>query len=289
MNTKNLEAKSLLYKVNKPSHYSGGEIKSYNKNFEKADVTIALAFPDKYEVGVSNLGHRVLYELINAREEYYADRVYAPDTDLKALLEKENKKLWSSESKNRLKDFDIVGFSLQYELAYPTVLKMLELSDIAIYSNERKNDEPIIIAGGPCAYNPLPLYDFIDAFVIGDGEESMLEILDYCKTAKENRLNRKEIIEKLSTIKGVYVPNISTTVTKRVCNLELTTAPISFPIPYSQPIHDRVVTEIRRGCGRMCRFCQPGHVNLPIRERNAKDIIDLTIKSIKNRLKNTFC
>lgn len=282
MSIKNLKAQSLLYKINKPSHYCGGEIKSYNKDFDNSDVTIALAFPDKYEVGVSNLGHRVLYELINSKNEFYADRVYAPDVDLKNILEAEDEKLWSAEACKPLKMFDVVGFSLQYELIYPTVLKMLELSDIEIYSQNRKNDEPIIIAGGPCAYNPLPLYDFIDAFVVGDGEESMIEILEIIKTSKSVNLSRKEIIAKLTDIKGVYVPNISTSVTKRVCNLDYNTAPTSFPIPYSQPIHDRVVTEIRRGCGRMCRFCQPGHVNLPIRERSAKDIVDLTIKGVKN-------
>lgn len=282
MSIENLRAESLLYKVNKPSHYSGGEIKSYNKDFDKAKVTIALAFPDKYEVGVSNLGHRVLYECVNGENDFYADRVYAPDVDLKNLLEAENLKLWSAESKRPLKDFDLIGFSLQYELAYPTVLKMLELSDIPVYSNNRKNEDPIVIAGGPCTYNLLPLYDFIDAFIVGDGEEVLIELMSLYQASKEKRWTRAQLINAFSKIEGVYVPDVSQTVKKRVCYLEKATAPVSFPIPYSQPIHDRVVTEIRRGCGRMCRFCQPGHVNLPIRERSAKDIIDITVKSVMN-------
>ncbi len=282
MSIETKKVQSLLYKINKPSHYSGGELNSYNKNIKEVKASIVLAFPDKYDVGVSNLGHRVLYERVNSYPQFYADRVYAPDVDLKEQLEKENVKLWTAESKRPLKDFDVIGFSLQYELAYPTVLKMLELSDISIYSKDRKEDEPIIIAGGPCAYNPLPLYDFIDAFSIGDGEDCLVEIMSLIEKSKENKLTRKEIIIELSKIEGVYVPNISNTVTKRVCNLETHTAPVKFPIPYSQPIHDRVVTEIRRGCGRMCRFCQPGHVNLPIRERSAKDIIDLTLKGVEN-------
>ena len=282
MSIERQKVQSLLHKVNKPSHYSGAEINSYNKNFENAKASIVLTFPDKYDVGVSNLGHRVLYERVNSYEDFYADRAYAPDVDLKKLLEEENVKLWSAETQRPLKDFDIIGFSLQYELAYPTVLKMLELSDISIYSKDRTENEPIIIAGGPCAYNPLPLYDFIDAFSVGDGEDCIIEIMEVCKKSKELKLSRKETIIELSKLEGIYVPNISTTVTKRVCNLETHTAPIKFPIPYSQPIHDRVVTEIRRGCGRMCRFCQPGHVNLPIRERKAQDIIELTVKGVEN-------
>ena len=277
MNSKHRE---LLHKVNKPSHYSGGEINSYNKKFENAKATIALAFPDKYEVGVSNLGHRVLYERINSFEKYYADRLYAPDTDLKDILENENMDLWCAETEKSPKEFDAVGFSLQYELAYPTVLKMLELSKINIKSSDRSDNEPIILAGGPCTYNPLPLYDFIDAFIMGDGEDVIIEIMQILENKKNK--SRYDLLVELSNIAGVYVPNISTRVTKRVCYLDKETAPIKFPIPYSQPIHDRVVTEIRRGCGRMCRFCQPGHVNLPIRERNANDIIDLTQKAIEN-------
>lgn len=272
----------LLYKVNKPSHYSGGEIKSYNKDFDTAKVKIALAFPDKYEVGVSNLGHRVLYECVNSVEKFYADRVYAPDVDLKKLIEEKNQYLWACESKRSLKDFDLIGFSLQYELAYPTVLKMLDMADIEVYNEKRQETDPIILAGGPCAYNPLPLYDFIDGFLLGDGEEIIIEVLEAYELARKEQLSRKEILKKLSQINGVYIPNLSTSVTKRVCNLDKKTAPINFPIPYSQPIHDRVVTEIRRGCGRMCRFCQPGHVNLPIRERCAKDVIDITLDGVQN-------
>lgn len=263
-----------LYNCSKPYQYVGGEFLSYKKSFENAKLRIAFAFPDKYEIGISNLGLRVLYEQVNKQSCYIADRVYAPEADFKP------QPLYALESKYPLKDFDAVGFSLQYELAYPTMLKMLEIAEIPYKNSERSDADPIILAGGPCAYNPLPVSKFIDGFLIGDGEES---ILDVCKILEETKgLTRKERIEKLSEIEGVWCPDFPKQVTKRVAQLTYETALKSYPIPFSSSVHDRAIVEIRRGCGRMCRFCQPGHVNLPIRERSAEDIIKIAKELVEN-------
>lgn len=167
-----------LFKCTKPYQYVGGEYLSHNKDFDSARVKFALAFPDKYEIGISNLGVRVLYELINCEDGFMCDRVYAPEPDFKPET------LYGVESKRALKDFDAVGFSLQYEMAYPTVLKMLEMSGIPYKNTERSDSDPIIIAGGPCAYNPLPLSEFIDVFMIGDGEDSIIEVCQILEKTK---------------------------------------------------------------------------------------------------------
>ena len=275
---------SLLSAVNKPYQYMGNELHSYNKDFETADVTFAMGFPDKYEVGASNLGHRVLYEYINNLEGCLCDRFYAPDIDFKNELKNRNLTLYGLESKVLLSDFDFVGFSLQYELCYPTVLALLDMSGIEINSNDRSETSPIVMAGGPCAYNPEPMKEFIDAFLIGDGEEIFEEIFTLYKNAKKDGLHRKQILERMSEIDGVYVPafNNGKIVKKRIYDFCMTSAPTKHPVPFSSSIHDRAVVEIRRGCGRMCRFCQPGHVNLPIRERKAEDIIKVTKELVKN-------
>lgn len=275
---------NLLFSVNKPYQYAGHEMFSYNKNFDESDVRFAIAFPDKYEVGASNLGHRILYETLNSIDGCMCDRAYAPDTDCKEQIEKQNLFLYGVESKVALSEFDIVGFSLQYELAYPTVLALLKLANISIFSKDREENEPIILSGGPCTYNPEPMKDFIDGFLIGDGEDILHEVVAAYKTAKENGLKRREIIEKLSQIDGIYVPEIhkNQTINKRIFAFSSDTVPRKYPVPFSTSIHDRAVVEIRRGCGRMCRFCQPGHVNLPIRERKAEDIISITKELVHN-------
>ena len=416
-----------LFKATKPYQYVGGEFLSYNKDFDSAKVRFAFVFPDKYEIGISNLGVRVIYDRVNAFERdgvkpFMADRAYAPEPDFQPEF------LYGVESKRALKDFDGVGFSLQYELAYPTVLKMMEMSGITVRNDERKEDEPIILAGGPCTYNPLPMAEFIDVFCIGDGEEMMVEVCESLERTKG--LSRQEKIEDLCKIKGcwsyaplapcgrgvggegqlprphfytpkslayskelrqnqteaenilwynlrnrrlnnlkfrrqeamgdyivdfvcyekkliveldggghldekqiehdkkrdsylehqgyrvlrVFNPDVYKnlegvleyilinsedcpspptplpqgargrlrSVEKRLAPLTLENASTSYPIPFSSSVHDRAVVEIRRGCGRMCRFCQPGHVTLPIREREAEDIIKITKELVKN-------
>jgi len=275
-----------LYNTTKPYQYVGGEFLSRNKDFDSAKVRFAFVFPDKYEIGISNLGVRIIYDRVNAQENMMADRAYAPEVDFKPEF------LYGVESKRALKDFDGIGFSLQYELSYPTVLKMLEMSGIGVRNNERKEDEPIVFAGGPCAFNPLPLSDFIDVFCIGDGEEMMVEVCEVLEQTKGKP--RKERIAELCKITGCWSVNKVTSpqpstfreetfaVEKRLSPLINEYASTSYPIPFSSSVHDRAIVEIRRGCGRMCRFCQPGHVTLPIREREAEDIIKITKELVNN-------
>ena len=274
----------LLFNVNKPYQYMGHELYSYNKDFENAGVRFAIAFPDKYEVGASNLGHRIIYETLNSIDGCMCDRAYAPDSDCKQEIENQKLFLYGVESKVCLGDFDLLGFSLQYELAYPTVLAMLKLSDIPVRSDERNENHPIVLSGGPCTYNPEPLKDFIDGFLIGDGEDILKEIVEVYKAAKKAEKTRKEIIADLAKIDGLYVPALHNgqKINKRIYDFSVDSVPTKPPVPFSASIHDRAVMEIRRGCGRMCRFCQPGHVNLPIRERKAKDTIKLTKELVKN-------
>ena len=269
------ENNEALYNCTKPYQYVGGEFLSYNKDFDSAKVRYAFIFPDKYEIGISNLGVRVLYDVVNRHDGWMADRAYAPEGDFKP------KTLYGVESKRHLKDFDALGFSLQYELAYPTVLKLLEMSGIPYRNDMRGEDDPIIMAGGPCAYNPLPMADFIDVFMIGDGEDALREVCEILEKTKG--LPRAERIKALvSPEAGRWSASIGGKVTKRIAQLEYETALKSYPIPFSTSVQDRAVVEIRRGCGRMCRFCQPGHVTLPLRERPAEDIIKITKELVKN-------
>ena len=263
-----------LHKCSKPYQYVGGEIFSANKDFNKASVRFAMCFPDKYEIGISNLGARILYNQVNKEENYMADRAYAPEPDFKPDV------LYGVETKRPLNEFDVIGFSIQYELSYPTILKMLEMSKISIRNKDRKDNEPIVIAGGPCCFNPLPISEFIDVFVIGDGEQA---ILDLCKVIEKTKNKpRKERIEELCKLKGFWSAQVGSNVEKRVEPLTYETALTKHPIAFSASIHDRAIVEIRRGCGRMCRFCQPGHVTLPIRERNAEEIIKITKELVNN-------
>ena len=268
------EQRENLFNCTKPYQYVGGEFLSYNKDFDSAEVRIALAFPDKYEIGISNLGVRVLYEIVNKHAGYMADRVYAPEPDYRFTS------LYGLETKQPLKDFDAIGFSIQYEMSYPTILKMLEMAQIPYRNEYRNEDDPIIFAGGPCSYNPLPVSDFIDFFVIGDGEDVILEICDTLKSTKGQP--RAERIKAISKLEGVWAKGYNGKVNKRIVDLNYEKAPKSYPIPYSSSVQDRAVVEIRRGCGRMCRFCQPGHVTLPIRERTGEEIVKITQELVKN-------
>ena len=269
-----------LYRATKPYQYVGGEFLSYNKDWDSSSVKFAFVFPDKYEIGISNLGVRIIYDRVNKTERFLADRAYAPEPDFKPEF------LYGVESKRALKDFDGIGFSLQYEMSYPTVLKMLEMSGIGVKNSERKENEPIIFAGGPCTFNPLPMSDFIDVFCIGDGEDMMVEVCEVLERGKYNNKTRKEIIADLCEIEGCWGAGvnegINKGVNKRISDLTLENASTAYPIPFSSSVHDRAIVEIRRGCGRMCRFCQPGHVTLPIREREAEDIIKITKDLVNN-------
>ena len=256
-----------LCNATKPYQYVGGEYLSYSKDFDSAKVKFAFVFPDKYEIGISNLGVRIIYDRVNSVNRFFADRAYAPEPDFQPEF------LYGVESKHALKDFDGIGFSVQYELSYPTILKMLEMSGIGVKNSERGENEPIVFAGGPCTFNPLPISDFVDIFCIGEGEEMMVEICEVLEQTKN--LPRMDRIAELCKIEGCWSKVVNNKVRKRISPLLKEYAPKAYPIPFSSSVHDRAIIEIRRGCGRMCRFCQPGHVTLPVRERSAEDIIEI--------------
>ena len=276
------EYDEILSSTERPSRYIGDEFGSYNKDFDKQKARYLLAFADKYEIGISNFGHKILYDIINKKDGLMCDRIYAPDKDFIELLKKYNKPLYALESKKQVKDFDVVGFGLQYEMCYTTVLKMLELSDIPIFSKDRTMSHPLIVAGGPCSSNPAVMKDFIDVFMIGDGEEISIEILEKFVELKNKGLDRKEILEEISKIQGAYVPVFNNKTTKRIVQLTKENHPTLSPIPHFASIQDRAIVELRRGCGRLCRFCQASHINLPIRERKKEDIVELVKEYVKN-------
>lgn len=272
----------ILCKIERPARYTGGEYGSYNKDFNLTKGKFLFAFPDKYEIGISNFGAKIIYDLINRENDLMCDRIYAPDIDFLNILKEENKSIFALESKRKPKEFDVVGFGLQYEMSYTSVLKMLEISNIPIFSKDRQNDDPIILAGGPCTANPAPMSKFIDIFIIGDGEEVNIEVLRKVIELK-NSFDRFEIIKKLTEMEGVYSPMFPQKTKKRIAELNINNHPILSPIPHFTSVQDRATVEIRRGCGRLCRFCQASHINLPIRERKREDIVELT----KNYVKNT--
>ena len=288
----------LLRQTTKPYRYVGGEEGSIKKDINKAELKVCLMFPDMYEVAISNLGHRILYNILNKDEKILCDRTYAPSPDFAQILQKEGLSLYSSDHFLPIKEFDVLAVSLSYELSYPTALKMFEMSGISVKSADRNEDEPIVLAGGSCAYSPEPLWEFIDAFSIGDGEKSLLLINQEILKLKKQGKKRREIINALAKIDGVYVPSLyevegefscpkpisdaPKTVNKQNVNLEDDDFPTNFPVPLSPSVHDRVVVELRRGCGRMCRFCQACFVNLPIRERSASSVEKLVDESLEN-------
>ena len=287
---------SILPLVQKPARYTGGELNSVVKDKSKVDVRFAFCFPDTYEIGMSHLGLKILYGLVNSKENYWCERVFAPDRDMEEQLRKNNIPLFALESRDSLKDFDVVGFTLQYELSFTNVLNMLDLAGIPVKSKDRGaslKDNPIIIAGGPCVVNPEPLADFIDCFQIGEGEEMMIDFLDLLNEYKKKNATREEFLIAASHIEGIYVPSLYTVdynedgtikkvnptngapevVNKRVVSdLDNVYYPESFVVPFVEVVHDRVVHEIFRGCIRGCRFCQAGFWYRPIREKSVETI-----------------
>jgi radical SAM family uncharacterized protein/radical SAM-linked protein len=282
---KNDSNDELLLSAEKPSRYTGAEVNSIHK--EKADVHFALAFPDTYEVGMSHLGFQILYSILNEIPYVAAERCFAVWPDRESQLRVRNLPLTSLESQTPLRDFDIVGFSLQYELSYTNVLNMLALGGIPLKRSERIDGHPLIIAGGPCCFNPAPLADFIDAFVIGEGEEAAVEITELIRTGKRQELSRTDLIERLAQIPGVYVPAVhkkDQIIKKRnVIDLNLWPHPQKPVVPIMQTVHDRIIMEIARGCTRGCRFCQAGMIWRPYRERNSSLLLEMA----KNLLQAT--
>ena len=286
---------AILPLVQKPARYTGGELNSVVKDLKNIDIRFAFCFPDTYEIGMSHLGMKILYSLINSKDNYWCERVFAPDTDMEAIMRERDIPLFALESRDALLDFDVVGFTLQYELCYTNVLNMLNLAKIPLKSKDRGDtlDIPVVIAGGPCVCNPEPLADFIDAFQIGEGEEMMLEFIDLLNEYKKANKSRKEFLIAASKIEGIYVPSlydvtynadgtIATVnatngapkrVNKRVvADLDKIFYPEKFVVPFVEVVHDRVVHEIFRGCIRGCRFCQAGFWYRPIREKCVETI-----------------
>ena len=277
----------LLPLVQKPGRYTGGEINSIKKDWEKCRLSFALAFPDIYEIGMSHLGLQIFYSILNNEPEIAAERFYAPWPDMEALMRKNNIPLASLESSTPLSGFDIVGFSLQYELSYTNVLNMLDLGGVPIYSRDRGEDAPVIIAGGPCVFNPGPVAPFFDAFVVGEGEEAILEISRAMICGKEREYKRSDLLSLLAQIDGVWVPalhGMEKMIKKRVvADLEKWRFPSRPIVPLVRTVHDRITLEIARGCTRGCRFCQPGMVWRPVRERS----VDALEKMAEEMLSST--
>ena len=301
----NLDIEEILNKVYKPGRYIGGEWNIVKKSWDDNKVKIALAFPDLYEIGMSHLGLKILYSLINSREEYIAERVYAPNIDMEDLLREKNVPLFSLESKKNIKDFDIIGFTLPYELCYTNMFSILSLSGIPFLAEERKKGGyPLIIAGGVGAFTPEPLAMFFDAFVIGEGEEVTLELLEVFSGWKEKKERKDVLLENLAKIQGVYVPSfyeadylpdgrlketkpvkegVPLTISKRfVKNFSDSFFPEKFVVPYVETVHDRLIVEISRGCVHGCRFCQAGTLYRPYRSRSMERIVHLAEEGIKN-------
>ena len=284
----------LLKKTQKPSRYTGGEWGSVKKDPSKVSVRFAFCFPDTYEVGMSHLGMRILYHLYNSRDDVYCERVFAPLEDFEQLLRENNMPLFSLETKTPLCDFDMIGFTLQYELCYTNILNMLEMGHVAVKSRDRKDGDPFVCAGGPCAYNAEPIADFIDFFIMGEGEEVNLEIID-CFEANRNK-PREEILFELSKIEGVYVPSlydvsynedktvravepnregVPKTVKKRIIkDLDKAFYPDNLVVPFTDIVHDRIMLEVFRGCPRGCRFCQAGMIYRPVREKSPERLYE---------------
>ena len=277
--------KEFLSIVSKPVRYLGREIHSIRKDPAEVKLKFCLAFPDVYEVGMSHLGIQILYHILNTRKKVACERAFAPWVDMENVLRKRKIPLSSLESSIPLNQFDIVGFSLQYELCLTNVLNMLDLSNIPLFSTDRDYRFPILIAGGPLTFNPAPFAAFFDALVVGDGEEVVPEICDLALQSKEDGVKREDFLKSLSQLEGVYVPSVHTEgqkIRKRVVSdLSQTPFPTCPIVPYMKVVHDRLNIEIARGCKRGCRFCEAGFIHRPYRERSPKSIHEILDASLK--------
>ena len=287
----------ILSRVDKPARYTGGELNSAFK--ENAEVNFVFSYPDTYEMGMSHLGGKIIYHLLNNREDTFCQRAYAPLNDMEALMRENNVPLFALETKMPVKQADIWGFTLQYELSYTNILNMLDLAGVSIKSADRGENEPLVVAGGPCAVHAEILSYFIDCFLLGDGEEELNELVEIYKQWKKNKTGKKELLKMLSKNPGMYVPGLyrhemkdghlkiipldgapEHAVRRMVTDFEHTFAPEKLIVPLVEVVHDRVMLEIMRGCTRGCRFCQAGFLYRPVRERSVENLCRIARASV---------